>query len=184
MRYFFGFLVTIGLVILVIILLVSGGGSKQPATKVDLRQYANSDARAQLIVDGPIVSDQEHQQVEIDVDRNQVAYTLYTGYQRTIKTTKSYTNNNNAFNNFLYGLYQANYANGNTDKSLRDNRGYCVEGERYNFSFDDSTKNVLYLWHTSCGQGTYKGNFAATLYLFKNQVPDLDTLTNEVNFGF
>lgn len=183
MRYFIGFLVTIGLIVLIVILLLRGGGS--PATQpVNLTKYVNTDSRAQLIITGPVVADADHQEIEIDVSRTTVSMTVYSGYERTVTQTKSYVNNDNAYAEFIYGLQRAGYSTGNTDPTLTDDRGYCVGGTRYQYTFDDATgKELFRFWSTSCGQKTFNGDTGTTQYLFEQQVPDFDTLTSNLNFS-
>jgi len=182
MRYFIGFLVTIGLIVLIIILLLRGGSpSVQP---VNLTNYVNVGSRAQLIISGPVVADANHQEIEIDVSRDVVSMTIYDGYERTINTTKSYTNNDNAYAEFIYGLQRANYSRGNTDPKYVDDRGYCVNGDRYQYAFDDENgKELFRFWSTTCGQKTFGGDVNTTLYLFEKQVPDFDNLTGKLNFS-
>lgn len=182
MRYFFGFLVTIALIVFILVLVFSGGGSKSPTKPINLPDYANTDARAQILIDGPEVSEQDHRVIEIDVTRDQVSFTLLKGYQRTLLNTKSYPNNAKAFETFLYGLQRSGYATGVTDKTTGDERGYCVAGSRDIYTFNDGSKNLFRYWSTTCNQGTFKGNVATVSYLFKNQVPDYDQLIAGLDF--
>lgn len=183
-RYLIGFLVTIGLIALIIILLVSGGSSsKQPTSQaVDLRKYASSSsAQAQLIISGPIVADQNYRQLEIDVSQSQVSLTVYTGYQRQVLRSKSYANNATAFSEFTYGLQRSGFSLGSTDKSQADPRGYCVNGIRDNYAFANDSKNLFAYWSNTCGQGTFKGNISTVVRLFKNQVPDYNSMTSDLS---
>lgn len=182
MRYVIGFLLTIGLIILILVLLLRGGGAPQPKP-LDLGNYVYNGATAQLIIDGPIVADPNHSEIQIDVTQNEVSMTVYQGYQQTPVNSKTYPNNTSAYGVFLHALQHAGFTKGNNDKTLSDERGYCPGGDRYIFSFsDNSGKNLMRYWSTSCGgTQTYKGITSTTVWLFEKQVPDYTTLTKNVN---
>lgn len=178
MRYFIAFLVTIGLIVLILVLLL-GGGSGPSTPKVDLNSYFNTGATTEMIIDGPITADSTHQEVKIDVDQNFATLTVYQGYQQTVLRSKSYANNQSAFAVFLHALNINGFTKGNPDKSKSDERGYCAAGNRYIFSLiGDDGRDIQRYWTTSCGGGgTYKGNRAATIDLFQKQIPDYNALT-------
>ena len=74
MRYFLGFLIIIGLIFVGILLLIRlffGGSDPAPKAKADLVSYAGSTKTVQLTIDGPINSEQEHQQIKIEVSSTQ-----------------------------------------------------------------------------------------------------------------
>jgi len=182
MRYFIGLLVTLGLIILIIVLLLTGNSG--PAKKqIDLPSYADSGV-ARLIIDGPITSEHTHNEVQIDISQSSASATLYQGYQQTVLNSKSYSNNIDAFTVFLHALVHENFTRGNSDKSLQDERGYCPFGDRYIFSLvDKNGNNVFRYWSTSCGgTHTYNGNTTATVDLFQKQIPDYGTLISNAQF--
>lgn len=184
MRYFVGFLISIGLIILLIVLLFGGGGSenqkKVPTTKKQLDSYATTDVQQRLTIDGPINGQPVHQAVEITVDRHKVDYKLLTGYQGGVKTERIYTNNENAYSAFLHALSVAGYTRGDTTQTTAQDNGlgYCFSGNRYVFQTIDSNKVIQSYWSSSCGDPkTYLGNTAQTVKLFKAQVPDYSVLS-------
>lgn len=173
MRYIIGLLVTVGLIVLVLFLLLSGGSSTPTPKQLQLIDYAQSSANAQLLIDGPIVANQQHDEIQIDVNRNQVVYTRYTGYDQVTTVTQSYENNDRSFAVFLRALQHEGFTVGNTDPSLRDERGYCPLGNRYIYTFRDGSKQLMRFWSTSCGDTTTaKGKIPTINSLFKHQVPD------------
>ncbi|HEX7368489.1 MAG TPA: hypothetical protein VF261_02435 [Candidatus Saccharimonadales bacterium] len=183
MRYFIGFLITIGLIILILVLLLRGSGKPQPKP-LDLTAHTYDGSTAQLIIDGPIVADQNHNEIQIDVTQNQVSLDLYQGYQQTPVNSKTYVNNASAYAVFLHALQHVGFTDGNNDKALSDERGYCPGGDRYIFSFMDSSgNNLMRYWSTSCAGAphTYKGVTSTTLWLFQQQVPDYNDLTDKAN---
>ncbi len=188
MRYFIGFLVTIGLIILVIVLLFGGGGkdkAKVPATSKPLVSYASSDAAVRLTVDGPINAEQNHRQTQITVTKNMVTYAELGGYKGVVRKSQAYTNTEAAYTSFLRALALAGFTSGDTSKDLQDERGYCAQGNRNIFELIQSNKDVERYWSTSCGKPkTYLGNSSLTISLFKAQVPNYDDLTNNNNDDF
>jgi len=177
MRYIVGILVAIGLVVLLIFLLFSGGGT--PQTGKSLSSYANSDAVARLTIDGPEGSQQTHHSVEIEVSRDSVTLRKLQGYDGQVIDIRSYDSNLNSYEVFLHALGHAGFTKGNTDANMKDERGYCPLGERYVFELDQDGKSIIRYWATSCGNPkTYGGNLGITLGLFQKQVPDYDSLVS------
>lgn len=182
MRYFIGFLVTIGLLIVLVLLIFSGGGSntKKPETTKSLSDYASTATVTRLTIDGPINSNLIHTAVRITVGQTDVTYEQIQGYEGTVVNTQNYANNQSAYSNFLYALDHAGFTKGDPSKSLANEKGYCPLGNRYVMELVDGSKMVERYWATSCGSGapkTYHGNLGLTLTLFKKQVPDYDRLT-------
>jgi len=184
MRYFIGFLVTIGLIILVIVLLVGGGNNhpKVPTTSRPLASYATTDASVRLTIDGPTNSETEHQQIRITVDRNSVTYEQIQGYQGHVVELQTFPSNEQAYGAFLRSLGLAGYTQGDTSKDLQDERGYCALGDRYVFELFQDDRTLQRFWNTSCNKTkTYHGNTGQTVELFQAQVPDYNQLANDVN---
>lgn len=186
MRYFFGFLISIGLVILVFILVLRGFGGKSPQdNKNPLTDYANSDTLVQMTVDGPIVGDQQHQAYRITIGRSESRIETLQGYQYDAIDTKTYDNNQEGFANFLRALDLAGYTKGiaNADSQSQDERGVCANGDRYIFEIINGTSQIQRFWSTSCGKGTFKGKSDAVKHLFDRQVPlqDFTQLTTKLN---
>ncbi len=182
-RYLLGFLVGIGLIILVLILIVKSiiGPSQTPAKP--LLDYAGTNAVVKMTIDGPEVSNQNHQSVQIVVNQYQSEINIISGYQGSVVSSKSYTNNQAAYAVFLRALDLAGYSKGNTNPSATDYRGFCPFGDRYIYELSDHGSDIEYFWSTSCGgQGTFGGNVATVNALFADQIPDYNTLTNNVQF--
>jgi len=184
MRYIFGFLVTIGLIILILVLLLRGGTSSPTAKPVNLGDYLYSNATAQLIIDGPVVAEPNHREVQIDVTQNNVVFTLYQGYQQNVIRTQTYSNNQSAYAVFLQALQHAGFTKTIKDNSLYDERGYCSGGNRYIDTFTSDGKDVIRSWSTSCGgTSTFRGFQGSVIDLFERQVPDYPKLTADTNFN-
>ena len=178
MKYFIGFLVTIGLIILLIVLLASGGGKpKVQTTQRSLISYANSDAVVRMTIDGPINANQDHRQIQVTVNRDQVTFEQMNGYDGQVAAQQQYASTQNAYTNFLAALTRANFTKGDSSKDMADERGLCPLGDRFVFELIDNGTDVQRFWATSCGgTKTYQGNLNLTVQLFRLQVPDYDTL--------
>jgi hypothetical protein len=181
MRYFLGFLVTIGLIILIIVLLLSGrGGNNAPTVRpLNLADYTQTNSTAQMIVDGPINADQSHDEVRVEVTANKVTATVYKGYQQTVVQTHDYANNQTAYAVFLHALQHSGFTL--YDRRITgDERGFCPAGKRYILNFNSDGKNLRRSWSTSCGSSvphSFTGQVQPILNLFKAQVPDFSKLT-------
>ncbi|HET7060411.1 MAG TPA: hypothetical protein VFH99_03825 [Candidatus Saccharimonadales bacterium] len=194
MRYFIGFLVTIGLLILLVVLLLTGGhggngGQKipttgeKPKTTSELAAYADTGAAVRLIIDGPINADEIHTAVRITVDQQDVTYEQIQGYQGTVVNTQVYASNQSAYSNFLYALGHGGFTLGDDNPKLTNEKGYCPLGQRFVFELRDGDHDIERYWATSCGHSapkTYKGSLQLTLSLFQAQVPDYTDLTQNL----
>jgi hypothetical protein len=176
MRYFFGFLASLALIVLVFVLVLRGfSGDSTTKDRTPLSEYANTDALVRLTVDGRIVSEQEHRAYQITVGRSEVRVETLKGYEYETLETRTYENNQESFNNFLRALDLAGYTRGIEDGDNRDERGVCAEGYRYVYEILSGTSEVQRFWATSCkGFGTFKGSAPAVKLLFDKQVPTID----------
>ena len=184
MRYFIGFLVTIGLIVLLIVLLITHHSGPTPATKAPLISFSNSDTVVKTTIDGPINDPADHRQVQITVGRNNTTFQLLQGYDGNPLNTQTYPMTENAYDSFLHALQHAGYQLGN-DTSTKTESGYCPEGSRYVFEIIQNGKDLERYWYTSCGGGripsTFKGNTNLILQLFQAQVPGYNQLVENTN---
>ena len=191
MRYFIGFLITIGLIIFLIVLLFTGGGSKnnnqsddgtkRPKTVQQLADFASTNAVVRLTIDGPINADQNHQSVQITVGNDDTTYQQFQGYEGTVANQQTFANNQTAYSNFLYALGHGGFLLGDGSKKLANEKGYCPLGNRYVFELIEGGDTIQRYWATSCGNPkTYKGNLGLTLTLFQAQVPNYSDLISNL----
>lgn len=186
-RYFIGFIATIGLIILMIVLIFSGGGNKNKPkiapTPKTLSSYADTDAVVSMTIDGPINANQDHQQVQVVVSNQDATFFHIQGYQGNVVNRQDFANNTNAFTNFLFALERVGFTLGNNSSSLKDERGRCPTGDRYIFEMTQNGQVLQRYWATSCGGlHTYNGAFNTTVQLFRDQIPNYDDLTSSINF--
>lgn len=184
LRYFIGFLVVLGLIIVVIALLFRGGGGTKtnaPTPKA-LSSYSTTDAVARMTISGPVSSPQTHNQLQVTVGRDTTTYQQFLGYDGNVISSQSFPNTETSYNVFLHALAHAGYTLGVTDPKLSNSAGYCPLGRVYTFELVQDGKSLINFWDTSCGSTkTYGGNLNLTLALFQAQVPNYDTLTNNLN---
>lgn len=184
MRYILGFLIGIGLIILLFVMIFRGGSAPAPTQK-PLVDYAVTNKTVQWTDDYPVNLDQNHNRVKIVIGQDQVTLTVEQGYQGTVLRSQSYANNPTAYANFLRSLQLAGYSAGKTDPKLQDERGYCSQGHRYIFEVKDNQQTIQRLWSTSCGNiGTFQGKTSSVMRLFQRQVPDYGKLTSGLESNF
>lgn len=183
MKYFFGFLASVGLIIAVFILIVHGfsGGPKTPTT-APLTDYTNTNVQMRFTIDGPINADQSHRAVRITIDQNQAMIQLLNGYGQSVADQHTYSSNTTAYGNFLRALDLVGFTHGTTTATTQDERGYCPSGSRYNFDIVDGANVKQHFWNTSCGgAGNFRGNTKAVTTLFEAQIPDFGNLNYKLN---
>ena len=185
MRYIIGFLITVGLIILLIVLLFRpGGGGKVPVTKTPLINYSTTDTVVRETIDQTINAPQNHRTIQITVGRDTTTFELIQGYDGSPLTTTTYPMTESAYSVFLHALQHQGYTLGNDDSALKDERGYCPLGTRYIFEVvNGSGSDIERYWTTSCGgnaPSTFKGNTSNIRRLFELQVPDYSQLTANV----
>jgi hypothetical protein len=183
MRFILGILATLGLIILILVLLFRGGGSSNKPKALYLPDYAHSGSTAQLVMQGPVVADQNYREVKIDVSSDDVVFTVYQGYEGDVLKTQSYVNNDSAYTVFLKSLQFSGFTLGDRSKNLEDVSGRCPTGQRSVYSFTNESDQLMKFWSTSCGQKTFNGSINVVSQLFRTQVPDYDTLIQNTDFN-
>jgi hypothetical protein len=186
MKYFIGFLVSVGLIVLVIILVMRGlSGGPKPVIQAPLSDYASTTSVVRLTVAGPIVGDQQFHSYQITVGRDQASIETRKGYQNSVIDQKSYANNQEAYFNFLRALDLAGFTKGDTKSPNKDERGMCAIGDRYVVQIKNDNSDVERFWTSTCrGQnGNFRGSIDQVRLLFNKQIPiaDFSKLTNSLN---
>lgn len=176
MKYFFGFLIGIGMIVLVVMLVIrgfSGDGGKTSTTP--LSDYANTDVVVRMTVDGRIIAEQQHQAYRITIGRTQTSVETLKGYQYETIENRTFDNNSESYNNLLRALDIAGFSRGNKKSQATDPRGICANGQRYTFEILDGATEIQNYWSTSCGgQGNFKGNAGQVRQLMNKQIPAAD----------
>jgi hypothetical protein len=185
MRYFFGFLLALALIVVTFILVLRGfkGNSSTQSISAPLTGYTSTDTTVQFTDDGPVTADQTHQGVRINVGQYATTVQIYQGYQNDITSSQTYENNPSSYGTFLRSLELLDYTNGikDPDPALADPRGVCPTGQHYSFQIiNGDGSSVQNYWTTSCGGGTFKGNLRGIEDLFQGQVPNYSSVAGNV----
>jgi hypothetical protein len=181
MRFFTGFLIAIGLIVLLFVSILKSGGSG--IAPFNLNSYANTGAVTQLTIRGPITANQTFQSVVITVGATQVNFQILQGYNGSVQTSQSFENNQTGYTTFLHALTFTGFPEGSKEAKYNDYLGYCATGEQYIFNLQENSSNILQFWSTTCGsQGSFRGNPGAAVALFQAQVPNYTTLTANLPF--
>lgn len=143
---------------------------------------ADTDAQVSLDIHGQISADQTFRTIRITVNRSLSTITIYQGFQGQVLQQKSYANNQNSFQTFLYGLNATNFTASKVAPKGSTEQGSCPLGQRLVYEVTDGNETLLHSWTTSCAKtlGTFNGRTADTRQLFQLQIPDYDTMTSSV----
>ncbi len=182
MRYLLLFLIGIGLIVLIFVLLLKNFSSSNVAPKKPLIDYATTNAVMQITISGPVVADQNHKEVQVTIGQTANQINIIQGYQGTIINTQTYQNNESAYAVFLRAIDSAGFTDGNSNPNLTDDRGFCAQGDTYNFEIINGPSTVQNYWATNCGsQGTFQGDVGLIMSLFQAQIPNYGTVTSNVS---
>src|SRR5215471_9111745 len=105
-RYFIGFLLAVGLIVVVIVLIIRGltsSPSKGPS-ELDLNSYADSNVTVQLTIDSPVSASAKHHDIIINIGSTETTLTVTEGYEHQVKRLQSYPMNVSAYAVFLHAL--------------------------------------------------------------------------------
>lgn len=187
LRQILAALIGLGVIVLVFILVVRGFNSNSSTTtqkQIDILKYANTDAVASLYIDDPVVADQDHRTIKINVSQTAVSVDVIKGYGSNVIRHQDFPNNATSYAVFLQSLKNLNFTTGNQDPKLADERGYCSGGNRYIYQFAQEGNTLFRYWSTSCGEGTFKGNRGSVQNLFQQQIPSSvsGNLIGDANF--
>lgn len=172
MKYFFGFLLAVALIVVVFILIVRGLGGGRSEVQSELVDYAKTQTVMRLTVEGPVKIDQQRRAAKVTIGRSTNTIELFEGYEGKVLQTQSYASNEKAYATFLRALDLQGYDKGVDDPKREDSRGVCPTGKVYTFEIITGSSTVQRFWTTSCGGGTFKGKTDLIRRLFRAQIPD------------
>ncbi len=171
-------------VLIILGLIVFWPSHKGPAsrqTQKTLADYASTSAEVQLTIDGTVNGDDLHRQIRMTIDRGSREIDIIKGYQGTVIQSKKYSNNEDGFRVFLKSLSNGGFRLKRQTK-VTDEEGVCPQGFRYIFQLKNSgDKNTdSRLWSSDCGGGTFGGQSALIVDLFKAQITGYDEIAGPV----
>jgi hypothetical protein len=184
-------LAILGFIIFMIILvkLFAGGPPPTPVNRVPLKplpQYAGTDATVTFTQDGIINGDELHRAIRITISNTSRTLDVLQGYNPQIIQSKSFANNQVAYDVFLRAInYQGFLLNTKDSKAVTDERGLCPLGFRYILDLNQDGDDLSRLWASSCGSkvGDAAGTISTLQELFEDQIPNYETLVNQVNLS-
>ncbi len=170
------------------------GGSDEPdesqvVTARDRLLTLSTDRTVRITVRGAIVGDDEFRTERIAISPNSRDFTIYNGYLDNIEEQKSYDNNMEAYEEFVYALDKAEFTTPGemTPSEASDIRGICATGRVYEFEIVGSTGVLERMWTSTCkgSPGTFGASLSQVVDLFTAQIPE-DTLlpVNRGGFAF
>lgn len=169
---------------------IFGGNGQSTETQTDVGHTAlintSADRSVRLTVRGPIVADENFRSYQITIDSSSRSLSTYTGYIDQTLDSKSYGNNNKAYEEFVYALDKANFMKGDELKDEKnDTRGICATGKVYQFEVLQNGSTVKQLWTSTCkgSPGSFKGSVPQIEGLFLKQIPDSKVLLDKINLG-
>lgn len=180
-RYIVGFLLAVGLIIILIVLIIKGLSSS-PQKVLNLDNYANTDTTVQLTIDSPVTAASNHHDIIINVGNIQASLTITQGYNQQVINTQAYPMDNTAYGVFLSSLMLNGFTQGNNSSSLADEQGHCALGDRTIYEvINGQGSDLERYWYTTCGTGTFEGNITVIHQLFEAQIPDYANLTANIS---
>lgn len=184
-RYIAGFLLAVGLIVVVIILIIRGltSSSSTPTSNApaDLSSYVGSSTSVQFTIDSPVTSADKHHDIIINVSNYQATVTVTKGYDSEVVSTRSYPMSSSSYAVFLKALQYNGFTQGNNDPSLKDERGHCALSDRFIYQVIDSTGNdIQRYWNSTCGTGSFNGLGGTIRQLFVKQIPDYGDITRGI----
>lgn len=189
LRYILGFLVVV-LIIVVLANLIFGGDKKTEETKevVTLTSYldsAESNSSVTFVTAGVINGQDMHRQIRIIVTNTTRVLDIIEGYSGKVLSTQSYPNTQEAYREFLSGLFTSGYTKENPANTNPDVSGRCPLGTRFIYTSAGIPNVPEELWTTSCTTviGTFGGSADAVTQLFRYQIPDYAGQTSNVNLA-
>ena len=137
-----------------------------------------ADRSVRWTVRGPIVADEEFRSYQITISPTGRTYVTYSGYLDQVNDTKTYPNNERAYEEFVYALDKAGIGQTRNIKNT-DFRGVCAtDGFVYVFDTFSGDNADHTLWTSSCKDS--KGSMSAKVpqihALFANQIPDFNPI--------
>jgi len=173
----------IGVVIFVIItsiliFSIDWGGSRTPVKDiiqpVNIADFADTNVQVRMNIRGPINNNQEHEDLQITVDRDNTIGELISGYQDGVSRSQETSNNIESYKAFLSALHNSNFTKSQLPLKGIQYDGACPKGYRYTFEFLGGGADVpKSSWATSCSKkiGTFAGELPQVKSLFQAQLP-------------
>lgn len=183
-------LISLGVVLLIIfgIVIFNRGGNEAPRTSnkgvVKLTDVINNDnSSVEYNVAGEINAIENHRAIQIIISPTTRTINVYTGYEGQILNTQTYTNDKNAYSDFITALGRAGFTRERRIDANLNPQAICPTGSRTHYKIFNGSEELTNLWTASCTGGSYGGSVSLTNNLFKAQIPDYNKVTNGVSIN-
>lgn len=133
-------------------------------------------------VRGPIVADENYKSYQIAITPSSRVFTTYSGYLDKVIDVKSYDNNTDAYEQFVYALDKTNVSK-TRDADKEDFRGVCAtNGIAFKFDILKNDADDKSIWSSTCKEspGTMTADPLKLQALFVHQIPDFKPVFNKI----
>jgi hypothetical protein len=123
---------------------------------------------------GEIVGNEEYDSYSITIAPSYRAVVIMKGYNQDIVKRYDYSNNKNAYEQFVYSLDKLDITDSkNLSEAENDTRGVCAKGTLTSYSIIKSSSVVKNVWTSTCrdSRGSIKSNSSDIESLFMSQLP-------------
>lgn len=144
------------------------------------------DHSVRMTVRGPLVANENFHSYQVVINSTSRSMTTYQGYLDQPIDSRSYDNNVQAYEQFVYALDKANMMNADElTGDQNDIRGVCATGLVYEFEALNNGSTVKKLWTSTCkgSPGSFKASVSQVSSLFLTQIPDQKTLLSKLDLG-
>ncbi len=166
--------------------MVMSGSTKttdQETASISTTLVDTADTRSvRWTVRGPIVADEKFTSYQITVSPKARTYTVYTGYLDKVVVTHQYSNNREAYEQFVYALNNADLTK-TRSSAPTEIRGVCAtHGLAFVFETAKDDKVDQSEWTSTCAgsKGSMTARPAQVQALFVNQIPDFKPAFDEI----
>lgn len=168
------FILAILFIIWIIGRISSRTSKKANTTTSQISDFADSDNSVSYKADGVINGNENHRAIKITVTNKSRMLEIISGYQGQVIYSQSYTNNVEAYKEFLSALQKSGYLIQRKNIANTTLEGACPLGNRYIFETIGIDISSEMLWTTSCAstQGTFGGKINVVQTLFQKQIPN------------
>ena len=184
------FLAFIAIIIFIVVLLVRGGGQPEQQTPtgttiLPLPEYAGTTAEVSQTIQGIVNGDEMHRSIRVTVGSDSRELEIIDGYSGDVLSRKTFYNTEEAYVVFLRAINGAGFLAKSKSKFPADERGQCPLGQRYIFTLNQDDEDLSRTWASTCGKavGTSGASTSTLLTLFRNQIPNYNRLTDDVNLS-
>jgi hypothetical protein len=153
-------------------------------TSIPLSEYKKTGAKLRFKITGPVVADENHQELVFEISQGTRAVKLYKGYNSTLVKEQTISNNYNAYNALTEALYASGFTTVKSTQKDAKYQGECPNGKLFTAELLSNDSRVIKsLWKTSCSSktGSLNGSYSAIQNLFIAQFPDYKTFSSGVS---